>query len=335
MCSSDLLKFEQAGTDSHSSNFNAGTVVRTGDSDLKEGWFGEAVSLTYRGLSRSSFYLGLDMEQRRLLWDEIYDAGSHEAVTDFGSRNVYPKYAAHINMIDFIPRVKFAHRLNSRMRFNFDYRWRSKYRDYNIKEDTSLGAYPGYLVGEQERNIHQVTTKLDLRLIETWLSTLKYQLITDNIEFPKVGGGQQDMDRHRFSLAFSGPVGKKLFAIATGTYEYYRLDTPTSVGGSNRWSPGRDAYDFSGDFFHLTLNASYPLTKKIDVNGGYRLTNSLGDNDNTLNRISLGFELDLNDTTSFEAGYEVFRFRDGRPIGAFGDDYSGQGMSFTLKKTLG
>lgn len=326
---------EQAVTDSHGTLLAGGTNLRVSDSGLKEGWFGEAASLTYTGIPRTTAYLGLDMEQRTLHYKETYDARSHELVTDFGSTDRFPHYQTQVTYIDFIPKAKLTHRLTSFLKFYAGYRWQRKDRTYDIEEDTNPGAYPGYLVGNEVRQVHDVSAKLDAKLPRGWMSTLKYQLVLDDITFHKVGDDQQDLDRHSYSATLSGPISEKLFAFLTGMYDFYRLDTPTVGVSGNRWGFGQGAYDFNGDVFVVATHLNYVLTEAISVFTTYQITNSLGDNDNTLNEVVIGLRCNLNKTTSFDAGYQVFDFDDDRGFEGYDDDYFGQAMTFALKKALG
>src|SRR3989338_5797859 len=83
-----------------------------------------------------------------------------------------------------------------------------------------------------------------------------------------------------------------------------------------------------------------PIPRHLDpapVAGGGEKgpTNSMGDNQNTLNEAATGFRYNVNKTSSFEARYQVFKFNDDRGVEDFDDDYFGQGMSFAFKKALG
>ena len=329
---------EHATTDAHGTLTDGSDATtnpfRTSDTALGEGWFAEAVSLTYRGLARTTAFMGLDMEQRRLDWNETFDAKSHETFTTFGSGNPNMGYETKITYIDFVPKVKLTHRLNSAVKLFAGYRWQEKERQYNTQFDTHPGYYPGHL-GDQERRVHEVTTSANVRLPAGWASILKYQMVADNIEFPKVGDGQQDMDRDRFTVSFSGPLAQKLFVYIAGMYDYYRVNTPAFGPGTSRWGWGEGAYDFNGDVYITSTNLNYQLTKNVSTFASYQFTNSLGDNQNTLNEAATGFRYNVNKTSSFEARYQVFKFNDDRGVEDFDDDYFGQGMSFAFKKALG
>ncbi len=307
---------------------------RESESSLNEGWFGEAASLTYRGIRRTTVFAGLDMEQRRLRWEEEYDARDHESITAFGGTEPFPRYKTNITYIDFVPKFKLTHRLNSKVKVNAQYKWQEKERQYDTILDNDPRFYPGVL-GDMERRVHEITTSVDIKLPEAWTATAKYQLVKDDIDFRKVGNNQQDLDRHRISETLSGPIGQKLFAFLMGSYEYYRVDTPTDVMG-NRWSTGTSDYDFIGDYFLITCNLNYQLMKNISTFLSYQVTTSMGDNRNALNEGATGFRYKISKTTSLEARYQVFNFRDNRGFdGGYDDDYYGHGMAFGLKKALG
>jgi hypothetical protein len=76
--------------------------------------------------------------------------------------------------------------------------------------------------------------------------------------------------------------------------------------------------------------------KELRYSREKRLVYSIGDNRNALNEGTTGFKYDLNKTTSLEARYQVFNFRDNRDVdGGYDDDYYGHGMAFGVKKALG
>lgn len=325
---------EYAVTDASSSLLSGGSAPRRADSDLKEGWFGEVLSLTYRGLRNTTLYAGLDMEQRRLKWRDTYDARSHEVITVFGGTNLFPRYETDITYIDFVPKFKFTHRLNSYLKLFTEYRWQQKDRYYRTQEDSNLANYPGFS-GSQSIRVHQVTSKLDVKLPQAWLATLKYQMMTNDISFARIDDHQQNWDRQHISTALSGPVGRKIFWYLMGAYEYNRVNTPTEGALGNRWGKGSEPYDFNGDYFLIANNVNYHLFNNLTLFLSYQITDSLGSNRNLLNEGLLGFQFDINDTTSLEARYQVFNFRDDRSLGEIDDDYQGHGMSFAFKKTFG
>jgi len=329
------LRGEHAMTDAQTTYFNNLLNRRELESKLNEGWFGEAASVTYRGIPRTTAFAGLDMEQRRLHWKEDFDARSHEGVTDFGRTDFFPHYKTNITFIEFVPRLKVTHRLNSSLRATADYKWKRKDRQYNTIIDSDPAYYPGVL-GDMERRVHEITTAVNIRLPEAWSSTAKYQFVKDDIDFNKVGNNQQDSDRHRLSGTFSGPIGQKLFAYLMGAYEYYRLNTPTESPGGNLWSSSEDSFDFIGDFFLIACNLNYHFTNSVSTFLNYQATVSIGDNRNALNKFASGVKYELNKTTTLEARYQVFNFRDNRAVdGGYDDDYFGQGMAFGIKKALG
>ena len=296
---------------------------------------GEEVFLTYGGIPRTTAYAGLDMEQRRLRWQEEFDGRSTEGVTDFGRTDIFPRYKTDITYIDFVPRIKLTHRINSRVRATADYKWKHKDRQYDTIVDSDPVYYPG-VMGDMERRVHEMSTAVNIRLPQVWASIAKYQFVKDDIDFNKVGNNQQDLDRHRISGTFSGPIGQKLFAYLMGAYEYYRLNTPTESPGGNLWSNSEDSFDFIGDYFLVACNFNYRLTKAISTFLSYQATVSIGDNRNALNQFASGFKYDINKTTTLEARYQVFNFRDNRAVdGGYDDDYYGQGMAFGFKKALG
>ncbi|PIQ86108.1 MAG: hypothetical protein COV74_05990 [Candidatus Omnitrophica bacterium CG11_big_fil_rev_8_21_14_0_20_45_26] len=302
-------------------------------SSMREGRFGESLSLTYRGLPRTTLYAGLEMEQRALNWVENFDARMHELVTDFGSTELFPHYETDIVFVDFMPTFKMSHRLNSRIKFNTQYRWKAKERQYDTKDDSLPTFYPGIL-GDQEQSVHEITAKTDIHLGKGWFNTFKYQFVSDDISFEKRGKNQQDLDRHRFSTTFSGPIGQKLMLFTSGMYEVYRINTPTYKDASGRWSTGTGAFDYNGDVFLISVNGHYRFTGQISLYANYQLTASLGDNANNLNEIAAGIQYDINSNTSLEAGYQLFNFRDDRDGfggGKFDDDYHGHGFSIGFK----
>ncbi|MBI4549523.1 MAG: hypothetical protein HY714_01170 [Candidatus Omnitrophica bacterium] len=326
---------EHAVTDNHGTLIAGGiNNLRSSDTNLSEGWFGEALSVTYRRQGTTA-YAGIDLEQRRLNWKETFDARNHEIFTDAGWGSGAPElsYETNVTYLDYVPKVKIAQRLNSRMKANLQYKWQQRERQYNTRSDTLPRYYPGYL-GDQERMVQEITANLDVKLPAAWISTLKYQWIMDNIEFPKVGDQQQNLDRDRFSMAFSGPVIRNLFGYFAGMYDYYRVDTPTDATGRSNWSGGTGAYDFNGDVYYLVSNLNYRLTKKSVLSTGYQLTDSLGDNRNTMNEVTAGIQYDISKTCSFEARYQIFKFYDGRGFSGYNDEYFGQGVTVGFKKAF-
>lgn len=326
---------EHAFTDAHGTiEVNRVDIVGS-RSQLNEGWLGEALSLTYKGIKNTTFFLGLDMEQKRLHWKEKYDARYMEATTVFGSSVTFPRYKTDITYIDFLPKAKITHKFNHRVKANLVYKLQEKERHYNYLSDNVSTYYPGYL-GDQQRWVQNTISSLDVRLGRAWSSSLKHEFIMDNIEF-EVGDQQQNLDRQRISTAISGPLCKKLFGYFTGMYDFYRVDTPTEGPGTNRWSRGKEDYDFNGDVVILATNLNYNVSEPVNLYLNYQITDSIGgDNNNTLNEAAVGVRYNLNKTTSLEARYLVFNFQDKRGIdGGYDDDYYGQGMSFGLKKALG
>ena len=313
----------------------AGLTRRDSESSLNEGWFGEAVSLTYRGIPDTTVFAGLDMEQRRLRWQDEYDAGSHESVTVFGNAVLLPSYKTDITFIDIVPRFRIAHRFNSRLRAKAEYKWQHKDRQYNTLSDSDPAFYPGIL-GDMERRVHELTMNLDMKLPGAWTSNAKYQMVLDDIDFNKVGNNQQDADRHRFSGTVSGPLSQQMFAFLTGAYEFYRVDTPANGPGTNRWSSGESDYDFIGDYFLIATNLNYRVNNALSSYFSYQATVSTGDNRNALNEFLLGVKYKFSETTSVDCRYQVFNFRDNRGVdGGYDDDYYGQGLAFAITKVLG
>lgn len=330
---------EQAGTKAQGSMLVDGITNRSSDSSLNEGSFGEVLSLTYRGLKKTTAFLELAMEQRVLDWKETFDARNHEIFSkSFGRSVAVPHYQTDITYINFVPTFKLARRLTSYLTGHFQYRWKSKQRRYNTVEDNNPRYYPGIL-GDQYENVQEVTTKADIKLPGAWISTLKYQMMIDDIDASKVEVRMQNLDRNTFSATFSGPVVDKVFMYFSGSYEIYNVGTPT-FPNSNRWAHGRGEYNFNGDYFILSMNPSYQITKKISTFANYQITNSLGDNTNVLNEAGAGFKFKINDTTSLDARYQYFYFDDRRsPIdGGSGKgldgDYQGQGMTFMFTKAF-
>lgn len=326
---------EHAVSDSYTRLLSFSTVIPVeANSALNEGWFGEAFSLTYRGLKKTTAYLGLEMEQKRLNWGETYNARLHESVSTFGNPVIFPNYDTNIYYVDFIPRAKLTHRLNSNLKLFGEYKWQEKARYYHTQRDSDPIFYPGIL-GDQKRHVHDIVLKMDSNLPRTWMTTTKYHLTADNIAFTKRGGEKQDLDRHQISQTVSGPLAKQLFGYLTGAYEYYRVDTPTVGNPSNRWGKGSERYDFVGDYVLLANNLNYLLNTKTTLFTSYQLTYSLGDNKNILNEIQTGFRLKLNDTSSLEGRYEFFHFEDSRGLDdGLDDDYLGHGVSVLFKKSF-
>lgn len=331
---------EHAVTDAHGELSHRDNGIRISDSNLREVWAGEAVSLTYRGLQNTTADASINLEQRRLHWNETYDARSHESVTNFGSTVFFPEYETYITHLDFVPRVRLTHRFNRFIKFYSKYQWKNKQRRYNTEFDNDPVFYPGIL-GDQERNVHEFMQDLDFRLPEGWTSKLRYQLIVDNITFQKAGDGQQDWDRDRFSLSFFGPLGDQLTFFSTAIYEYNRLDTPTSGLGTNRWSPGDGAYDFNGDVWILNVQPTYQIRKNMTGFVGYQITQSLGDNRNLLNEFTLGTNYNLSKDSSLKLRYFIFNFQDKRDIvgggspEGFDDDYYGHGFTVSFQQLFG
>lgn len=323
---------EHSISDGHG-KVDAGVQQRVSDSGIKESWFGEAMSITYRGIARTTAYASLDLEQSRIFTEETFDARSHEAVTVYGSRDLFPHYESYIHHYDIIPRIRLTHRLNSLLRAFGEYRYKKKDRYQDPTVDSDPFYYPGFL-GDQHRKVHEITAKLDARLPAAWMSTLKYQLLMDDIEYPKVGNDQQNLDKTRLSMVLSGPIIQKLFGSLIGMYEYYRVDTPTNQAGDNRWAVGGNAYDFNGDVYLLGTNFNYLLGKGASLFANFQHTNSLGDNDNTLNEVASGIRYKMNDSTSFEAKYQFYKFADNRGFDTYDDDYLAQGFTLSLKKAF-
>lgn len=338
-----------AVTDAHGTLYAGGvnppTNLRASDSKLKEGWYGEAISLTWRK-PRTTAYAGLDLEQRRLNWNETYDATSHESVTVYRNMVLFPTYETDITYVDFIPRVKLTHRFNSYLKSFTQYRWKSKTRLYDTQNDNDPVYYPGIL-GDQKRNVHEITQDLDVRLPGSWFTKFRYQLILDDSSFDRAEKQQQDWNRHRYSWTLAGGLLERLTFFSSVMYEYNRLKTPTdAVGvdlgaGVNRWAPGTGAYDYNGDVLILSANPAYQLTDKISTFLGYQFTRSLGDNKNTLNEATVGLNYSIRDETSLKARYFVFNFEDrrgsftgGSPEG-FDDDYYGHGFMLSLGLQFG
>ncbi|MBI4395062.1 MAG: hypothetical protein HY583_02580, partial [Candidatus Omnitrophica bacterium] len=330
------LRGEHAYTNTHGILFAGGATGERGSrTQLNEGWVGEAASLTYKGLKNTTAFVGVDLEQKVLRWQETYDARSHESITVFNSGVPFPHYKTNIVYVDFVPKVKLTHRFNSKLKGNFIYKWQERERHYNPLSDNDPNYYPGFL-GNQQRRVHDISSSVDVKLVQNWLSTLKYQYVTDNVEF-EVGDQQQNLDRNRITVSLSGPVRDRIFTYFYGGYDYYRVDTPTYGPGTNRWSRGEEDYDFNGDVILVGTNINYQITKPVTLYLSYQLTDALGnDNNNTLNEAVAGLRFNLNKTTSVEARYQLFNFQDKRIVdGGYDDDYYGHGIAFGLKKALG
>ncbi|MBI4397526.1 MAG: hypothetical protein HY586_00190, partial [Candidatus Omnitrophica bacterium] len=330
------MKGEYAGTNAHgelsSGGSNNPASLRFSDSQLREGWFGQVFSLTYNRWKNTTAYLGVDMEQRRLRWEDTYDARSHESVTVFGNPVPFPHYETYITFMDFVPKFKLTHRFSPRFKAGLIYKWQERHRFYDVIDDNDIGYYPGYL-GNGTHRVQDVTTNFDVRLPKAWLMTYKYQFLLDTVEYERAGEIQGLLDSSRFTAAFSGPVTKKMFGTLFGMYNIYRLHTPTAPE-KNNWSPFKDKYDYNGDSSIIGMNLSYLWLKNVQLYAGYQFTASYGENRNLLNEVSAGLRYSINPTATLEARYQVFDFDDRRNPKDYGDDYFGQGMYFAFRKSF-
>ncbi len=325
---------EQATTHTHSTGDSDGNT-RVADSGLKEGWFGELASLTYKGIPKTTAFASLDMEQRRLKLSETFDAQSLElSPINFGVlTDAFVHDRTNITFIDFMPLFRVVYRLNSWVKATASYRFKARHIDYDNNENTSPAFFE--YMGDRTEFMNEVMTKLDMRVSKTWTSSLSYQMRSDNRHSSRAGTDTQDLDRHRFLAILSGPASDHLYLFLTGMYEYNRLDTPAFGYGGNQWGQGSKPFSFIGDYYLLSCNASYRITKNINSTLGYQVTSSLGNNRNILNKATAGLGYDINPSTSIEVKYAFLDFLDKRSLngvnGGF-DDYYAHGISFIFKK---
>ncbi len=328
---------EYATTRAHSTGDSDG-INRTADSTLNEGWFGEILSLTYKGIPKTTAFARIDMEQRRLRLEETFDAQSLELFTNplFGLTDAFPHDLTDITYIDFMPTFRLVHRLNSWIKASASYRFKSRVIDYDYNENTTPNFFE-YL-GNRIEYVNEAMAKLDMRVSRTWTSSFSYQMQSDNRSSGRAGDvDTQDLDRHRFLVTLSGPVLQRVYLIFSGMYEYNRLDTPTFESGGNNFGTGSKPFSFIGDVYLLSCNANYRITKNINTTLSYQVTGSLGNNRNILNKATAGLEYDINPSTSIEAKYAFYDFLDKRSVngidGGF-DDYYAHGISLVFKKTF-
>ncbi len=307
-------------------------------SDIGEYWVSESLGLTYTGKPNAIVDWGIDFDQRKLDYDQFFDAGSYESFVDFGARTRFFSYNADILYNDLKNTVRGSYRFNRHLKSGLQYRLRYHDQDYDINTDTEPVFYPG-VIKNIRREAHEATASFDVWWVESWSSTFKYQFISDNIHTQLAGLNTQDADRHRVTATLLGKPCNRLTLFGSATYESNLIDTPTvGVATNSTWFQGTDPFDFRGDYFIYSLNANWAVSDDTKLDLRFQQTNSMGSirhiQRNELYEISLGVSRKIDADTQIKASYFYFDFNDKNEVVPGFDNYDGQGVICSFLKKL-
>ena len=305
-------------------------------SDIGEYWVSESLGLTYTGTPNLLVDWGVDLDQRKLDYNEFFDAGSYESFVDFGASTRFYNYDADIHYNDLKNTIRGSYRFNRHLKSGLQYRLRYLEREYDVNVDTEPKFYPG-VIGDILRRVHEGTASLDVWWTGSWSSTLKYQTINDNIHTEAGGEDVQDQRRHRVTATLIGKPVEPLTLFGSATYESNVLDTPTAGVSTNpTWFQGTDAFDYHADYFIYSVNAVWAVAKDTKVHCGFQQTTSYGQlrdiQHNVLDELRVGVSRQWD--SSLKTGVDAiwFDFDDKNTVVPGFDNYDGYGIVFTCSK---
>ncbi len=333
-------RFETARVESESYGVKS-PAGRRQQSTLTEQQYGESISLSYTGIKKTNISAVVELEQRRLSWDECDDIGSHELNTNFGLGTAIDRNS-DIDYSDVIAKFNVSHRINSKNKVAAMYKRSWKSRDYTNIIDNLPNVYPGYM-GDSDQDIDQASISYFTVISDRITGGMEYYFERNDLQYEMQGMAGQELTRNRFSTNLTGTVTEKLTMTLLGMWEKYFLKSPAVADSANpTFTHNPSDFDYEANRFLISTNANYRINDKVSTNLRYQHTEEYGTVQSGLDEVGGGIAYDWCENGSIGLRVDLFRFDEkssaNYTVGGSGykgfDDYSGIAVNLSCGWTF-
>ena len=331
-------RFEKADTTGEGDGYKGGTVLRKAESDQSENQYGQTFSLAYSGIKKTNLSYTLEMEQRKLNWSELADITSYEMVTDYAVTGAerFINRETNIRNNDIINTFLLSTRLNDKSKVTAKYKHADKRRKYENVRDNLPASYPGYL-GSSDQTIDQIILGYNTSITKKWNGGLQYIYEDNDLGYARQQGKNgMEMMRNAISGNLMGLLTDKFTLTFMMMGEFQNLETPgAGISTNPTFYQGEKAFDYKVNRYVALLGGSYRLTDKTSTHFGIQHNEVDGTIRNSLDKLWVSANHNLNDDTSLTARLEFFNFN-AKTVGygAYNDfdDYHGAGVEVVYGK---